>query len=156
MGQRRKSREMAIQCIYALDFADFSSEFREYGMLNAYPEILLQLADSEGIRQDSPVYAFAEELVKNTIINIEDIEAEIDKNTKRWSRERIAHLDKSILIVAVYELMFTDTPAAVIINEAIEIAKKFCSEHTGKFINGLLDAINKGIPHSIPGRQLPT
>ena len=156
MGQRRKAREMAIQCVYALDFADLSNEFREYGMLNAYPDILMQLADSDNIKRNSSVYAFADELVKNTIINIEDIEAEIDKNTRRWSRERIAHLDKSILIVAVYELMFTDTPAAVIINEAIEIAKKFCSEHTGKFINGLLDAINKGIPHSMPGRQLPT
>ncbi|MDD3535324.1 MAG: transcription antitermination factor NusB [Candidatus Cloacimonetes bacterium] len=156
MGQRRKAREMAVQCIYALDFADVKTDYREYGMLNEYPEILMQLSSAENVRSGSSVYAFADELIKNTIINIEDIEAEIDKNTQHWSRESIAHLDKSILIVAVYELMFTDTPAAVIINEAIEIAKKFCSEHTGKFINGILDAINKGIPHSMPGRQLPT
>jgi len=135
MGQRRKARELAVQCIYALDFAEVTEDFREYGLLNEYPEVLRQLTSAESINSGSNVYAFADELVKNTII---------------------AHLDKSILIVAVYELMFTDTPAAVIINEGIEIAKKFCSEHTGKFINGILDAINKGIPHSMPGRQIPT
>ncbi|MCD8480407.1 MAG: transcription antitermination factor NusB [Candidatus Cloacimonetes bacterium] len=156
MGQRRKSREISVQCIYALDFAEVTADFREYGLLSEYPEILRQLTSAENIAPNSPVYAFADELVKNTIINIEDIEAEIDKYTEHWSLESIAHLDKSILIVAVYELMFTDTPSAVIINEAIEIAKKFCSEHTGKFINGILDAINKGIPHSMPGRQIPT
>ncbi|HNQ42858.1 MAG TPA: transcription antitermination factor NusB [Candidatus Cloacimonadota bacterium] len=156
MGQRRKAREIAVQSIYALDFAEVKAEYREYGLLNEYPEILRQLTSSENINPSSTVFAFADELVKNTIINIEDIEAEIDKYTEHWSLESIAHLDKSILIVAVYELMFTDTPSAVIINEAIEIAKKFCSEHTGGFINGILDAINKGIPASMPGRQLPT
>lgn len=156
MGQRRKARELAVQCIYALDFAEVKADFREYGLLNEYPEILRQLTSAENINAGSKVFAFADELVKNTIINIEDIEAEINKYTEHWSLESIAHLDKSILIVAVYELMFTDTPAPVIINEGIEIAKKFCSEHTGSFINGILDAINKGIPHSIPGRQIPT
>lgn len=156
MGQRRKAREIAVQCIYALDFAEITEDFREYGLLTEYPEVMRQLTSAEHISPKSSVYAFADELVKNTIINIEDIEAEIDKYTEHWSLESIAHLDKSILTVAVYELMFTDTPAAVIINEGIEIAKKFCSEHTGKFINGILDAINKGIPHSLPGRNLPT
>ncbi|MDI3503929.1 MAG: transcription antitermination protein NusB [Candidatus Cloacimonadota bacterium] len=156
MGQRRKARELAVQCIYALDFAEVKADFREYGLLNEYPEILRQLTSAENINAGSKVFVFADELVKNTIINIEDIEAEINKYTEHWSLESIAHLDKSILIVAVYELMFTDTPAPVIINEGIEIAKKFCSEHTGSFINGILDAINKGIPHSIPGRQIPT
>ncbi len=156
MGMRRKAREIAIQCIYALDFAEVTADFREYGLLNEYPEILRQLSSAEHIGPRSRIFAFADELIKNTIINIEDIEAEIDKYTEHWSLESIAHLDKSILIVAVYELMFTDTPAPVIINEGIEIAKKFCSEHTGKFINGILDAINKGIPHSLPGRQIPT
>nr|MDK2851357.1 transcription antitermination protein NusB [Candidatus Cloacimonadota bacterium] len=156
MGLRRKAREFAVQCIYALDFAEIKEDYREYSLLNEYPEILRQLTSAEHIKPSSSLYAFADELIKNTIINIEDIEAEIDKYTEHWSLESIAHLDKSILIVAVYELMFTDTPAPVIINESIEIAKKFCSEHTGKFINGILDAINKGIPHSMPGRQIPT
>jgi len=92
MGQRRKARELAVQCIYALDFAEVTEDFREYGLLNEYPEVLRQLTSAENISSGSTVYAFADELVKNTIINIEDIEAEIDKYTEHWSREAIAQL----------------------------------------------------------------
>lgn len=155
MGQRRKAREMAVQCLYSLEFAEIAQDYREYGLLNEYPEILLTLASAENLLSSSPVYAFADELVKNTIINIEGIEAEIDKLTDNWSLESIAHLDRSILSVAAYELLFTDTPAPVVINEAIEIAKKFCSEHTGKFINGILDALHKEILQNKLG-NLPT
>jgi N utilization substance protein B len=145
MGQRRKAREIAVQALYALDFAEIGREFPEYELLNKYPEILQQLAEGENLQPSSPVYAFADELVKNAIINSEEIEAEIDKHAEHWKFESIAHLDRSILHVAVYEMMFTDTPGAVVINEAIEIAKKFCSENTGKFLNGILDAINKEV-----------
>ncbi|HNZ06732.1 MAG: transcription antitermination factor NusB [Candidatus Cloacimonetes bacterium] len=145
MGQRRKAREIAVQTLYALDFAEVSQEFAEYSLLNQYPEVLQQLTNSEGIEASSPLYAFADELVKNAIINLEEIEQEIDKHTENWSFESLAHLDRSIMHIAVYELMFTDTPAPVVINEAIEISKKFCSENTGKFLNGILDAINKEI-----------
>lgn len=155
MGQRRKAREMAVQCLYSLEFAELAEDFREYGLLNEYPEVLLTLTSSENISPSSPVYAFADDLVKNTIINIEAIEAEIDKLTDNWSLESIAHLDRSILCVASYELLFTDTPPPVVINEAIEIAKKFCSEHTGKFINGILDAMNKEIKQNKNG-NLPS
>jgi len=143
MGQRRKAREMAVQTLYALDFCDIDPEFREYSLLNEYPTVLQQLSDSEHIPVGSPVLAFADELVKNTLINLEDIEKEIDKHSVNWPHESLAQLDRGILHVAIYEILFTDTPAPVVINEAIEIAKKFCSESTGKFINGILDAINK-------------
>lgn len=145
MGQRRKAREIAVQTLYGLDFAEVSKDYLEYSLLSKYPEILEQLAESEDIDSTSPVYAFADDLIKNSIINMEEIEMEIDKHTENWSFESIAHLDRSILHVAVYEMMFTDTPAPVVINEAIEIAKKFCSENTSKFLNGILDAINKEI-----------
>ncbi len=141
MGQRRKAREIAVQTLYALDFAEVKEDFREYSLLNEYPEILKQLMDAEGIESSSSVYAFTDDLVKNSIINIVEIEAEIDKHSDNWSLECIAHLDRNILHTAVFELMFTDTPPAVVINEAIEIAKKFCSEASGKYVNGILDAI---------------
>jgi len=145
MGQRRKAREMAVQCLYSLEFSEVEKNYREYGLLNEYPDILLSLAKSEHIQPNSPVYAFADELVKNTIINIEQVESEIDKLSDNWELEDIALLDRNILCLAVYELLFTDTPAPVVINEAIEIAKKFSSEASGKFINGILDALNKEI-----------
>lgn len=146
---------MAVQCLYTLEFAELEGEFREYGLLNEYPDVLQTLAISENVPANSPVYAFADDLVKNTIINIQAIEAEIDKLTDNWSLESIAHLDRSILSLAAYELLFTDTPAAVVINEAIEIAKKYCSEHAGKFINGILDAINKEIKQNEAGSLPP-
>ncbi|MBP7310126.1 MAG: transcription antitermination factor NusB [Candidatus Cloacimonetes bacterium] len=150
MGQRRKAREMAIQCLYSLEYAEVEGEFREYGLLNAYPEILQNLAAGENIHLNSPVYAFAEELVKNTIINIGDVEAEIERFADHWKLDEIARLDRSVLSLAVYELKHTGTPPAIIINEAIEISKKYCSEQTGKFLNGILDAIQKNMGQELP------
>jgi N utilization substance protein B len=143
MGLRRKARELAIQTIYALDFAEQNSEFREFNLLNAYPEILSQVAEHESLEPDSGAVLFAEELVRNTIIHLEEIEAELAKHSVNWSLERIANLDKDILRVAIYEILFTDTPAPIVINEAIEIAKKYSSESANKFVNGILDAIHQ-------------
>ncbi|MBW6514787.1 MAG: transcription antitermination factor NusB [Candidatus Syntrophosphaera sp.] len=143
MGQRRKSRELAVQTLYALDFAEVGAEFREYDQLNKYPEILSQLAAAEKIENSAPVLDFADDLIKNAIINQEEIEAEIDRHSENWRLDNIALLDRSILHVAVYELMFTDTPPAVVINEAIEVSKKYCSEGSGKFLNGILDSVRK-------------
>lgn len=143
MGLRRKARELAIQTIYALDFTEQKDEFREFNLLNSYPEVLNQMAEHENIEPDNGAVLFAEELVRNTIIHLEEIETELTKHSVNWSLERIANLDKDILRVAIYEILFTDTPAPIIINEAIEIAKKYSSESSNKFVNGILDAINQ-------------
>lgn len=141
---------MAIQCLYSLEYAEVGGEFREYDLLNAYPEILENLAAIENVSLSSPVYAFAEELVENTIINIDDVEAEIERFADNWKLDEIAKLDRSVLSLSVYELKFTGTPPAIVINEAIEISKKYCSEQTGKFINGILDAIQKNLGQELP------
>jgi N utilization substance protein B len=154
MGMRRKARELAVQTLYALDFAEIGTEFKEYDLLNQYPEILDQLARRESIDASSPVFAFAEELIKNTIINLDDLEAEIGKHSENWSVDSIAHLDRHILQIATYELIHTDTPPAVVINEAIEIAKKFCSEGSGGFLNGILDSVKKDLQETALGRGL--
>lgn len=143
MGQRRKAREIAVQTIYALDFTETDPEFREFGLLNNYPEILNQIAEHEGVSSDNASLLFAEDLIRDTIIHLNDIDSMIAKHSVNWSLERIANLDHCILRIAVYEMMFTSTPAAIVINEAIEIAKKYSSESSNKFINGILDAVNK-------------
>jgi N utilization substance protein B len=143
MGQRRKARELAVQTIYALDFAASDEEFREFNLLNAYPEILGQMAEHEHVSADNSALLFADELVRNTIIHLDEIESALEKHSNNWSLERIAGLDRSILKVAIYEMLFTGTPPPVIINEAIDIAKKFSSESANKFVNGILDAINQ-------------
>jgi N utilization substance protein B len=141
MGQRRKARELAVQTIYALDFAKTEGEFREFNLLNAFPEILQQMAEHEHVNPESPALLFAEELIRNTIIHLDEIETSLEKHSNNWSIERIAGLDRSILKVAIYEMLFTGTPPPVIINEAIDIAKKYSSESANKFVNGILDAI---------------
>lgn len=145
MGLRRKGRELAVQTLYGLNFAEVTGEFQEYSLLNQYPDLMYQLFKNERVTTGTPLASFCEELIKNTIINLEEIEEQIAKHLANWSMENLAPLDRSILQVAIYELLYTDTPAAVVINEAIEISKKFCSENSGKFLNGILDAINREI-----------
>lgn len=145
MGLRRKARELAIQTIYALEYAQNEEEFREFNLLNTFPEILSQMAEHEGLAPDHPAMGFAEDLIRNTIIHLEEIEGMLQKHSDNWSIERIVHLDLSILRIAIYEMLYTETPPAVIINEAIEIAKKYSSETSNKFVNGILDAVNQEI-----------
>jgi transcription antitermination protein NusB len=142
MGQRRKARELAVQTIYALDFVLAESEFREFNLLNSYPEILSQMAEHEHVNPENSAMLFAEDLIRNTIIHLDEIETALEKHSNNWSLERIAGVDRSILKVAIYEMLFTSTPAPVIINEAVDIAKKYSSESSNKFVNGILDAIN--------------
>jgi transcription antitermination protein NusB len=143
MGQRRKARELAVQTLYALDFAELDGEFRQYDELSKYPDIMKQLVETENITHEDTVLLFADDLIKNSIINEDQINSEIEMHSENWSMSKIALLDRSILQLAVYELMFTDTPPAVVINEALEIAKKYSSEGSVKFLNGILDAVNK-------------
>jgi N utilization substance protein B len=145
MGLRRKARELAVQTIYALDYSVKDEEFREFNLLNSYPEILNQMAEHDELAADHPALAFADELVRNTIIHLEEVEAKLQAHSSNWSLERIANLDRSILRLAIYEMLFTGTPPPVIINEAIEIAKKFSSESSNKFVNGILDAVHQEI-----------
>lgn len=77
MGLRRKSRELAAQTLYALDFRELDPEFLEYGMLNSYPDVLNELAKLEKMRNSATVIDFADDLVKNAIINRTEI---IQKN----------------------------------------------------------------------------
>jgi len=85
MGQRRKAREIAVQTIYALDFTETDPEFREFGLLNNYPEILNQIAEHEGVSSDSASLLFAEDLIRDTIIHLNDIDSMIAKHSVNWS-----------------------------------------------------------------------
>jgi N utilization substance protein B len=79
--------------------------------------------------------------VKDTAV----IDELIVKQAENWRLERLAVIDRAILRLAIYELRTTDTPPKVILNEAVELAKKFSSEEAGAFVNGILDAVHKSI-----------
>jgi N utilization substance protein B len=99
-----------------------------------------------------PTRAFGEELIRGTLQNLPAIDEKIKGYTENWDMNRIAAVDLSILRLAAYEMLFRDDiPPVVSINEAIEIAKRFSSEESGRFVNGILDRVRKDLLR--PARQ---
>jgi len=134
MGERRKSRECALQVLYSIDIS------------NAPVEQSLNLFWREHAEASSEVVVFAEAIVGGTISKLEEIDSVISSNSANWKISRMAAVDRNILRMAIYELLYLkDIPKRVTINEAIEIAKIFGTEESKSFINGILDKISKGI-----------
>lgn len=137
MGIRRKGREIALQTLYALEFIDHEHQSLD----KIYLEKIKEVAEAKEISTDSKIYQFALEIVQNTVSHLEEIDQKIASHSTNWSVIDIAELDKAVLRVAVYELIYTKTAPAIVMDEAIEIAKKFCSDSSGKFVNGILNSI---------------
>ncbi len=131
MGTRRQSRELALQLLYqcehsSVDLVTMQQDFESW-----------QKAD-EGVRD------FADELLRGTLENRDEIDGYLEKQTAHWKLGRLAVVDRNILRLAMFELLFSrDTPPAVVIDEAIEIAKKFGAEESAGFVNGVLDGFLK-------------
>lgn len=127
MGVRREGRELALQLLYGLDMNPVDT--REGMRLSR-----------ENSRSAEGVRAFAEELVAGVMANRDEIDKKIVEKSKNWAISRMAKVDLNILRLAFFELLFRDDiPKNVTINEAIEIAKKFGTEDSPAFINGMLD-----------------
>jgi N utilization substance protein B len=86
---------------------------------------------------------FMEFLVKGTVEQSGPIDAVIQKHAEHWRLERMPMVDRNVLRLAVYEMLHTDTPAAVLIDEAIELARQFAGEESVHFVNGVLDAVHR-------------
>jgi transcription antitermination protein NusB len=130
MGHRRVARECALQMMYELDVGRHSKEeiLRTYWRMNDHPE---------------RVRDFADELFKGTVNRLDEIDSVIQQHAKNWRLGRMAAVDRNVLRLAVFEF-FTEgrtTPETVIINEALEIAKKFSTPESAQFVNGILDSI---------------
>lgn len=89
--------------------------------------------------------AFANRLFEGAARDTAALDELIVKHAENWRLERLAAIDRAILRLAIYELRGTDTPPKVILNEAVELAKKFSSEEAGAFVNGILDAVHKSL-----------
>ena len=133
---RHRAREAALQILYQweigrTDVASAADTFFE-----------LQWADAEAPSEE--FRTFATELAHETVRRLAEADALIADKAERWRPERMAVLDRLILRMAVAELLRTSsTPAPVIINEALELARTFSTEEAVKFINGMLDAIRR-------------
>lgn len=139
MQQRRKAREFALQVLYGMDLQDRNvSEILDFfwSILENHEDLGKQLPRDEGSKQ------FALHLVQGTWENIEQIDGIIRNYSEHWSIERMSRVDRSILRMAVFELLFCeDIPPKVSLNEAIDLGKIYGSENSGAFINGILDAL---------------
>ena len=132
MGKRRKAREVALQFLYALDVnAATDPGPHEEEFWQRHPV-------------DGQTRAFADALVRGSKQHQEKIDQGIAQCAEHWGLDRMAVVDRNILRMAVYELLWqSDVPPKVAINEAIEIAKKFGTRESSRFINGVLDRIHK-------------
>lgn len=132
--KRRKGREYAFQLLFRCDFTGKDPDRTD---LDEF------WTDKDG---DAEIREFTEDIVYGTIRHLSDIDAAIRKAAENWVLERMAAADRNILRFAIYELLYRrDFPSTVTINEAIEIAKKYSTNESASFINGILDKIAKGI-----------
>ena len=110
--------------------------------------------DDRGARsaQTAAAYDYGKSLVAGTLEHREEIDELIREQAEHWRLERMPVVDRNILRLAVYEFLYeTDVPKLVVLDEAIELAKRFGSEQSGRFVNGLLDGLLKR--HDFPGRM---
>lgn len=167
-GKRRTAREMAVQMLYQSDLGGsplahiFSTfDLSEYLAKEAAAEKKREepaLATPADDREDyarrrkrlEEAFEYAKELVRGTLDNLEKIDEMIRGQADNWRLERMPPVDRNILRLAVHEMLHErETPKLVVLDEAIELAKKFGSEQSGRFVNGLLDGLLK--QHTFPG-----
>lgn len=135
MSSRRRSRQRALQILYLWD----SRRQPVDEAINAYYDTLY----SEEHPERDP---FVAALVRGTIEHVAEVDERITRHAEHWRMERMPAVDRNILRLAVYEMTHGGTPAAVTIDEALELARKFSNEESVQFVNGVLDAIHRETP----------
>jgi N utilization substance protein B len=131
MGTRRKARECALQMLFAADVTKTPGNILTKDFWN-------ELGDKEF---EESLQEFANRLTLGTLKEIEKIDDKIRTRAEHWRIPRMAVVDRNVLRLAVYEFLYEETPHTVIINEALEIARRFSTFEATQFINGILDAI---------------
>lgn len=132
MRPRSLARRLALQYCF---MCDMSNDDEPVGVL----EFLFEHSDLDEVRN------FASHLIAEVQRNITDIDTLIASYAKNWSLGRMAGVDRNVLRLACAELLEKDTPHNVVINEAVTLAKNFGSKDSGKFVNGILDKVAKGL-----------
>ena len=131
MGTRRKARECALQMLFAADVGKTPGDVLTSGYWNELGEAAI----------DEKTQEFANNLTLGTLREVQTIDERIKTRAEHWRIERMAIVDRNVLRLAVYEFLYEETPHTVIINEALEIARRFSTFEATQFINGILDAI---------------
>jgi N utilization substance protein B len=129
---RTKSREFAMQMLFQWDMSQ-----QEFTKLEARFWKSAKAADK--------TRAFANQLFEGAAKDVGALDEIIGKHCENWRFERLAAIDRAILRLAIHEMKSADTPAKVVLNEAVDLAKKYSSEESGGFVNGVLDSVHKSL-----------
>ena len=154
MGKRREARERAVQFLFQHDLnprEDIDAALNEFWESQRAASIAEDKGRATwGEKQELPpptageaeMRLFSEPMIRGTLQHREVIDEHIKKHVKNWDFSRIAPVDRNVLRLAIYEMLHRDDiPPVVSINEAVDIAKKFSTEDSGKFVNGILDKV---------------
>jgi N utilization substance protein B len=133
-GRRTKARERALQALYQIDVAAAGIDEALANFWRSFEPV------------EEAVRVLAEELVRGVAERRREVDETIERASSNWRIDRMAKVDRNVLRLAVYELVATDVPVKVAINEAIELGKKYGSESSGAFVNGVLDRIAGELP----------
>jgi transcription antitermination protein NusB len=135
MSLRHRARELALQALYFWDVGRAAPD-----------EALAHVLADQAPDAAEAVVTFAEQLLRGTVLTHEELDGIIARHIDNWRIERLAVMDRLILRMATWELRYQpDTPPAVIVNEAIELARSFSADESVKFVNGVLDGIRKAL-----------
>ena len=137
MPARHRSRQRALQVLYQWDM----NKGRVEDAISSFYDTL----NSEDDERDTGPDEFMEELAKGTSQMTAAIDHQITAKSENWKLERMPIVDRNILRMAIYEMNHRETPLAVVIDEALELARQFSGEESVSFINGVLDAVHKEI-----------
>ena len=137
MPARHRSRQRALQVLFLVDL-------RPQPVSEAISSFYGTLTSEEEPAADSAPDEFMETLVRGTNQNVAEIDGWISQKSEHWRLERMPAVDRNILRMALFEMSKTDTPPAVVIDEALELARQFSGDESVAFINGVLDAVRRG------------
>jgi transcription antitermination protein NusB len=141
---RHRAREQALQLLFQWDLRRTPVE----DIIRGYYDSLLVNEDSIGKPRPDE---FAELLLRGVIEELAGVDDLITRHAVHWRMERMPAVDRNILRIAVYEMLRTDTPPAVVIDEALELARRFSGEESVHFVNGVLDAVRRELPAAAAG-----
>jgi N utilization substance protein B len=137
MPARHRSRQRALQVLFSVDL-------RHQPVGEAIGSYYSTLASDQESAVEAAPDEFMEALVRGTSENAKEIDRWIAEKSEHWRLDRMPVVDRNILRMALFEMTKTDTPAAVVIDEALELARQFSSDESVAFINGVLDAVRRG------------
>jgi N utilization substance protein B len=136
MPARHKSRQRALQVLFLWDQ-------RKQPIDDAIAAFYATLGSEEEDPKPTPTDEFMESLARGTSRKVAELDQRITAKSSNWRIERMAVVDRNILRLAIYEIQSTDTPPAVAIDEALELAREFAGDESVAFVNGVLDAVRR-------------